>query len=133
RIEIENLKRVLRAKHTGEPIDSRNLIPLGREHTTINFPALLKAENVDETVTLLKETPYAPLSGRVEAYRRLNLPIILESLLDKIYFERVLERMDGLVDVGSLRWLVCQEVDLRNLSLIFTLKLMDAPPRLIED
>jgi vacuolar-type H+-ATPase subunit C/Vma6 len=133
RIEVENLKRILRAKHTGETVESQNLIPLGREHTTINFPALLKAEDVEEMVSLLKETPYAPLSSRLDTYRRLGLPIILESLLDKIYFERVLERMGGLVDEGGLRWLICQELDLKNLLLIFTLKLGEATPKLVED
>ncbi|MGQ9543148.1 MAG: V-type ATPase subunit [Candidatus Bathyarchaeia archaeon] len=133
RIEVENLKRILRAKHTGESVESRNLIPLEREHTIINFPALLKAEDVEETISLLKETPYAPLSSRLETYRRVGLPIILESLLDKIYFEKVLERMEGLVDEDNLRWLICQEIDLRNLLLIFTLKLREATPRLIED
>jgi len=133
RVEVENLKRILRAKHTGEPIESQNLIPLGREHTIINFPALLKAGDIDETVSLLKETPYATLTSRLDVYKRLGQPIALESYLDRIYFERVLDRMKGLVDGDSLRWLVCQEIDLRNLLLIFTLKLREATPRIIKD
>ncbi|MEM2107030.1 MAG: V-type ATPase subunit [Candidatus Bathyarchaeia archaeon] len=133
RVEVENLKRIFRAKHTGEPVESQNLIPLGREHTTINFPALLKAEDVEEAVTLLKETPYAALSGRLDLYKHLGQPIVLESYMDRIYFERVLDKMEGLVDEDSLSWLIRQEIDLRNLLLIFTLKLREATPRIIED
>ena len=56
RFEVENIKRVIRAKHSGEIIEEPNLIPLPREYTLVNFPALLNAKDVDEVVGLLRET-----------------------------------------------------------------------------
>ena len=84
RIEIENLKRILRAKHTNAKIDGHKLIPLDRQHTLINFPALLKAKDIEETTALLRETPYASLTRRIDDYKRLSVTIIIESYLDSI-------------------------------------------------
>jgi vacuolar-type H+-ATPase subunit C/Vma6 len=133
RIEVENLKRVLRAKHAQEEIEEQNLIPLEREETLVNFPALTKAGHVEEAVSLLRETAYASLKDRLDAYRRVGLPIALESFLDSIYFSRVWEKMEGLPGYEGLKWLVGGEVDLRNLQLIFTLKMREIAPRLIEE
>lgn len=133
RIEVENLKRVIRAKHAREKIEEQNLVPLSREHTLINFPALTKAENIEEAVSLLRETDYASIDERLEAYRRTGHPIVLESFLDRIYFTRLWEKLGGMVEKDSLKTLVGEEVDLRNLQLILTLKLRNLAPKLIEE
>ncbi len=133
RIEVENLKRILRAKHVQEKIEEHNLIPLGREYTLVNFPALMKAENIEEVASLLRETVYASVSERLDTYTRTGLPVILESFLDNVYFSRVWEKIGGLPDKKDLRWLVGEDADLRNLQLVFTLKMRDAAPKLIEE
>ena len=133
RIEVENLKRILRAKHAGEKIDEGKLVPLRREHTLVNFPALVKAENIEEAVSLLRETVYASISDRLDSYRRVGLPIVLESYLDSMYFTRLWEKMDGLPDDEGLKWLVGEEADLRNIQLLFTLKIREIASRLIEE
>jgi len=133
RIEVENLKRILRAKHAEEKIDEDNLIPLKREHTLLNFPALVKTENIEEAVSLLRETVYASISDRLDAYRRVGLSIVLESYLDSMYFTRLWEKMDGLPDDEGVKWLVGEEADLRNIQLVFTLKIREVASRLIEE
>ncbi len=133
RIEVENLKRILRAKHSQEKIEEENLIPLGREHTILNFPALVKVENVEEAVALLRETAYAAISGRLDDYRRVGLPVVLESYLDDVYFTRLWETLKDLPDSNGLRWLVGEEVDLHNLQLVLSLKMRDLGSRLIEE
>jgi vacuolar-type H+-ATPase subunit C/Vma6 len=133
RIEVENLKRILRAKHAQKEIQEHNLIPLEREQTLVNFPALIKAGNVEEAVSLLRETAYASLSDRLDAYRRFGAPLVFESSLDGIYFDRVWEKMGGLPDYEGLKFLVGEEVDLRNLQWIFALKMRDVALRLIEE
>ena len=129
----ENLKRILRAKHSQEKIEEENLIPLGREHTILNFPALVKVENVEEAVALLRETAYAAISGRLDDYRRVGLPVVLESYLDDVYFTRLWETLKDLPDSNGLRWLVGEEVDLHNLQLVLSLKMRDLGSRLIEE
>ena len=133
RFEVENLKRVIRAKHAQEKIEEQNLVPLGREHTLINFPALTKAENIEEVVSLLPETEYASIDERLDTYRRTRLPIVLESFLDRVYFTKLWEKMREMVENEGIKTLVGEEVDLWNLQLILTLKLRDLAPRLIEE
>lgn len=60
RFEVENIKRIIRAKHGGEIEEEPMLIPLPREYTLVNFGALLKASNVDEVVELLARLRMVP-------------------------------------------------------------------------
>ncbi|WP_455283250.1 V-type ATPase subunit [[Eubacterium] cellulosolvens] len=133
RIEIENLKRILRAKHTDAKIDGHKLIPLYREHTLINFPALLKAKDIEEATALLRETPYGSLTRRIDDYKRLGVTIILESYLDSIYFDKVWEKVEKLENKESIKKLVGEEIDLSNLQLILTLKMKEIASRQIEE
>ncbi|WP_455369187.1 V-type ATPase subunit [[Eubacterium] cellulosolvens] len=133
RIEVENLKRILRAKHTDAEIEEHKLIPLDRQHTLINFPALIKAKDIDEVASLLRETPYVSLVQRIDDYKRLGLTITLESYLDSIYFDKVWEKVERLESKESIKKLVGEEIDLSNLQLIFTLKMKDIASRQIEE
>jgi vacuolar-type H+-ATPase subunit C/Vma6 len=133
RIEVENLKRILRAKHAQEKIEEDDLIPLRREYTLVNFQALTKAENIEEATSLLRETVYASITERLDSYRRLDSSIVLESHLDRVYFNRLWEGMERLPDVDGVRRLVGEEIDLRNILLVFTLKTIGTPPRLAEE
>jgi len=133
RIEVENLKRIIRAKHSQEKIEEDHLIPLGREHTLINFPALTKAEKIEEAVSLLRETDYASIEEGLDTYKRAGAPIVLEALLQRIYFTKLWEKMEGLVEREGIKMLVGEEVDLWNLQTIFTLKLRPLAPKIIEE
>jgi V/A-type H+-transporting ATPase subunit C len=133
RIEIENLKRIIRAKHTNAKIEDHKLIPLDRQHTLINFPALIKSKDIEETTALLRETPYASLAQRIDDYKKLGVTIILESHLDSIYFDKVWEKTEKLEDKKSIKKLVGEEIDLSNLKLILTLKMKEVASRQIEE
>jgi vacuolar-type H+-ATPase subunit C/Vma6 len=41
RFEVENIKRIVRTKHGGQSEEEPTLIPLPREYSLVNFPALL--------------------------------------------------------------------------------------------
>jgi vacuolar-type H+-ATPase subunit C/Vma6 len=128
RFEVENIKRILRAKH-GRSSEEPSLIPLPREHTLVNFPALTKASDMDEAVSLLRDTPYHILREALQPYRETGVTTILEAALDKSYFVRVWE----LVEKLGMKVLVGEEVDLRNLLTVFSLKAREAPTRVIEE
>jgi vacuolar-type H+-ATPase subunit C/Vma6 len=129
RFEVENIKRILRAKH-GQSSAEPGLIPLPREHTLVNFPALAKASDIDEAVSLLRDTPYHILLERLQPYRETGVTTILEAALDKSYFVRMWELVEKL---GGMKDLVGEEIDLRNLLTLFSLKSRQAPPRTIEE
>lgn len=129
RFEIENIKRVIRAKH-GQSTEEPDLIPIPREESLVNFPALIKAKDIDEVVSLLRDTPYHSLVERLPAYRESGTSLVLEAALDRIYFGKVWELARKIV---GIRDLVGTEIDLRNLLITFSLKNSGASSRLIED
>lgn len=129
RFEIENIKRIIRAKH-GQAAEQPNLIPVPREYTLVNFPALQKAKDIDEVVSLLRETPYHTISEKLQTYRETGTTLILEAALDGIYFSKVWElarKRKGVRDLTG------EELDLRNLLLALSLKHAGASSKLIED
>lgn len=130
RFEVENIKRIIRAKRGGQNAERPGLIPLPREYSLVNFPTLLKAEDVDEVTSLLRDTPYYPLLEKLQSYRESGATMILEAALDKIYFSRVWELAGK---VPSIRNLVGEEIDLRNLLIAFSLKVREISSRLIEE
>jgi vacuolar-type H+-ATPase subunit C/Vma6 len=129
RFEVENIKRIIRVKH-GRGTEEPSLIPLPRERTLVNLNALAKAGSVDEAVSLLRDTPYHALLKRLQAYKESEATLILEAALDNIYFARVWELVESFRDI---RELVGEEVDLRNLLLVLSLKGRETPARTIEE
>jgi vacuolar-type H+-ATPase subunit C/Vma6 len=107
-----------------------NLIPLEREHTLVNFPALLKAKDVDEVGSLLRETQYHAVLEKIQPYKESGATMILEAALDRIYFSRVWELVGK---IQGTRDLIGEEVDLRNLLTVFSLKIRNVSAKLIDD
>jgi vacuolar-type H+-ATPase subunit C/Vma6 len=130
RFEVENVKRIVRAKHGGQSAEEPSLIPLPREYSLVNFPALTKAVDVDEVASLLRDTPYHPILEKLLQYKESGATMILEGALDKVYFSRVWELAGK---VQGIRDLVGEEIDLRNLLIALSLKAREIPSRLIED
>jgi vacuolar-type H+-ATPase subunit C/Vma6 len=130
RFEVENIKRIIRAKHGGQSAEELNLIPLQREYTLVNFPALVKAKDVDEVASLLRDTQYRPILEKLQAYEESGPTMILEAALDKIYFSEVWELAGK---IQGARDLIGEEVDLRNLLTVFSLKTREVSTKLIEE
>jgi vacuolar-type H+-ATPase subunit C/Vma6 len=130
RFEVENIKRIVRAKHGGQTAEIPTLIPLPREYTLVNFQALLKAKDVDEVGSLLRDTQYQPILEKLQAYKESGATMIIEAVLDKIYFSRVWELA---AKIQGTKNLIGEEIDLRNLLTIFSLKTRETSTRLMED
>lgn len=130
RFEVENVKRIVRAKHGGQSAEEPNLIPLRREDSLVNFSALLKAKDVDEVASLLRDTPYHPILETLQPYKESGATVILEAVLDKIYFSRV---WDLVGKTHGTRNLIGEEMDLRNLLIVFALKARESSTKVIEN
>lgn len=131
RFEVENIKRVIRAKHGGQTGEEPKLIPLRREHTLVNFGALLEANSIDEVVSLLRETIYGSLSEKLQSYRETNATAVLEAALDGIYFSKIWKMAERVSGKG-LRALVGEEMDLTNLLITFSLKARELSQSVLE-
>jgi vacuolar-type H+-ATPase subunit C/Vma6 len=132
RLEVENIKRILRVKHGKEITAEEALIPIPREYTTVNFPAMIGAKDLDESVGILKETIYAPLIDKMELYKRYNTTLIFEGVLESLYFEELLYELEKLPEKNDIKDMIGKEMDLKNLILVLGLKAKNLPAELIE-
>ncbi len=132
RLEVENIKRILRVKHGKETITEEALVPIPREYTAVNFPAMVGAKDLDESVGILKETIYAPLIDGMELYKRYNTTLIFEGLLDSLYFKELWYDVQKLPEKDDIRNMIGKEMDLKNLILALGLKAKNQPAELIE-
>lgn len=129
RFEVENIKRVIRAKHTGEGVGQ--LIPLSAEQTSVNFKDLLEAKDVAEAVRSLSKTAYAPLAESLNMYNEYKTTLVLESHMDKIYYDAVSLGAKKLKDRDITR-LIGMEIDTKNLVMLITMKDRKINPKLVE-
>ena len=130
RFEVENIKRMIRAKHGGQDPEDLTLIPLEREYSLVNFPALLKAKDIEEVASLLRDTQYHTILAKIQPYKESGATMILETALDAIYFSKVWELAGRIQGVKNL---IGEEIDLRNLLTVLSLKARGVPAKLIED
>lgn len=133
KIEVENIKRIIRALHGKGKTSETSLIPIPRRYQTVNFTALVEASGIREMVDLLKETPYRDIRDRVDFYQRYNNPLVLEAQADKIYYSSLWQKLKGIPDSDEVKELLGTEIDLRNLLYIFSFKQMKMDPELLKE
>ena len=133
RIEIENLKRIIRVVHGKTEIVDENLISMPRQYQEVNFPALLAVKEMAEVVELLKESPYKSVGKRLVEYEAHGNPALLEAELDKIYYDDVWAETSEVPDSRKIRAFIGTEVDLRNLQWILLSKYMKVEPWLVHE
>jgi len=133
RIEVENIKRMIRAIHGKEKIREDYLIPIPRRYQTVNFLALSETRTIREMIDLLKETPYRNLKDRVEQYEKYNNPLVLEAQADKLYYSGLWQKLEKIVDKNEVKQLIGTEIDLKNLLYVFSFKRMKMEPELLEE
>ncbi len=93
RMEIINLKRILRGKYTKLSREriQETLLPIPPQRIE-SIEALLDADNVEEMVNLMKKSIYYyPLSNRLEDFKKTDNLGILTVELDNIYLDTLKE------------------------------------------
>ncbi len=131
RFIIENVKRILRAKHSSTKITNDMLIPIPREYALINFSAMIESATLQDSLELLKATKYYQILDWFSLYRKYGIVTILEYALDKIYFEKIWKETERLPDSRETKLIIGSEIDLKNISLIIDLRARDIGPETI--
>lgn len=124
RIEVENIKRILRAKHGKESMSEGQLLPYQRKYQKANLPALLETRTVAEAIGLLRETPYSAVGERIDLYEKYSSPLVLEAYLDKTYYRSLWGNLGKVVDAGRVKELIGTEIDLKNILYLLSFKRM---------
>lgn len=133
KIEVQNIKRILRAIHGKEKLTDADLVPIPRRYQTVNFSALLEVSSIRETTDLLKETPYKNLRDSIDLYEKYNNPLVLEAQTDKIYYNNLWQKLEQIPGSDQVKQLIGTEVDLNNLLHIFSFKQMKMEPDLLRE
>lgn len=133
KIEVENIKRIIRAIHGRGKASETSLIHIPRRYQTVNFPALIEASGIREMLDLLRETPYKDVRASVDLYQRYDNPLVLEAQVDKIYYSSLWQKLKGIPNNDDVKQLLGTEIDLRNLLYIFSFKQMKMDPDLLKE
>jgi len=128
RLEVDNLKAILRGLATGAPAGEIRavLVPLGR-WTLLPVERLLAAPSVAEAVQALGGLPYArPLAAALERYERERSLFPLEVALDLDYLRRLWARGEALrgSDRASVRRALGTRYDVLNVTWLLRYKLI---------
>jgi V/A-type H+-transporting ATPase subunit C len=132
RLEIENLKRILRAVHGKQSINEEQLFAIPHKYQNVNLHALMMAKTIPEVIDLLKASSYKDLEGWLDEYERYGNPIILEAQLDKIYYDDFWSALRQTSDSEKIWALIGTQVDLRNVQLSISSKYMKIMPDIVK-
>jgi V/A-type H+-transporting ATPase subunit C len=118
RLEVQNLKRILRGKSSEAPIEriKRHLIPVS-PYLSVDFDDLVGAETIADSVNLLGKTVYAPIKKGLALCEKYDALWPIEAWLNQIYIESVQESLSKISseDRVMVRQIVEVETDVENL------------------
>jgi len=118
RLEVQNLKRILRGKFSEAPMEriKRHLIPVST-YLSVDFDDLLGAETVADSVNLLGRTVYAPIKESLALSEKYDAIWPIEAKINQIYVESVQESLSKISseDRRMVRQIVEVETDVENL------------------
>ncbi len=132
RLEVENLKRIVRAVHGKQSIAEEQLFTIPRKYQNVNLHALMIAKTMPDVIELLKSSSYKDLELWLDEYERYGNPIILEAQLDKIYYDDFWSALGKTIDSKKIWALIGAQVDLRNMQLAISSKYMKIEPDVLK-
>ena len=118
RLEVQNLKRILRGKSSEAPIKriKRHLIPVS-PYLSVDFDVLVGAETMADAVSLLGRTVYAPIKESLGLWEKYDALWPLEARLNRVHVESVQASLSKISseDRVMVRQIVEVETDVENL------------------
>ncbi len=91
RLEVENLRRVLRAKIRGNVITLDDLLPIPRGYTIINFQDLVNVRTLDDVSYHLTPTIYRAAQEAFSIAKSVGSTFPIELVAEAIYFSRLID------------------------------------------
>lgn len=124
REDIFNIKTILRGKYTktdDKEIESL-LLPVGTLNQEFLLD-LLKKQTIEEILKNLKIIDFKQLEKAYEAFKKNNMLIEIENVLDKHYYKEILKFMERIPKQGKLfKEFLKAEIDILNLITMLRLK-----------
>jgi vacuolar-type H+-ATPase subunit C/Vma6 len=118
RFEVLNLKRILRGKFSELPVEEIKdyLVPM-EPYQAPSYEGLVEAEGFEETVAMLRGTPYSGVEASLEFVRQYDALWPMEQSLNHLYALTVLKSLDSLSrdDRSLVQSILRFEVNVENL------------------
>ncbi len=128
RIEVENIKRILRAKFSGAKITSDMLIPIPREYQEINFAAMAEAPTIEAAVDFVTVSIYKEAYQYLTVSKEANSVIPLELYVENEYYGNLIKSCKGVPNVKDVLSAVLAESDVKNIYYVIGLKILELTP-----
>jgi len=123
RFLVEDMKRILRAKHAGRVTDKGSLIPIPKGYERVNLQAMADAPSFQEAVGTLAKTRFRGVVDAVSVYEKYHFISIVEAFLDKAYFDiEVRPALGGLPGRPAIGEMIGTEEDLLNVKMLTDLR-----------
>jgi V/A-type H+/Na+-transporting ATPase subunit C len=133
RFLIEDVKRILRAKHSGETVDEYSLISIPKGYDYVNLQSMSAAPSLQEAIDLLKNTRFRAVEEVMPQYRKYGLISLIEATLDKIYFNsEVGPALDDVLDQSVVEEMTALEVDLTIIKSLIDLRVRGVPADIVQ-
>ncbi len=138
RVEVLNLKKILWWKSEGKEIGDehrRLIVKIPPRLSSINFDALLRAENLEEAINLLRFTPYHVfLMQSLMMFKETGKVVFMEKALEKAYKKQLLRSLQKLKVKGAKETIesLSRIFTLEDVSTVILLKGEGIPPEEIE-
>jgi len=132
RVEVENIKRVLRAKFSGGEISVQDLIPLPREFTYVNIVAMIDSPTYDDALYHLTPSPYKNAIEYSQFAKTINSPFPVELGIETEYYRRltnIASRLAGGRDVSKV---LGTEYGSKIIFYVMSLKMLESPLTYLE-
>ena len=118
RFDVLNLKRILRGKFSELPVEEIKgyLVPMA-PYQVPSYKELVEAESFEETVAMLRGTPYTAVEASLGFVRQYDALWPMEQALNHLYALAVLKSLESLSQCDrSLVWSILRfEVNVENL------------------
>ena len=123
RFLVEDMKRILRAKHAEKVVDKGSLIPVPKKYDHVNLQAMADAATLQDALGFLARTSFGSVVDVMPIYEKYRLISIIEAHLEKTYYDSVLlPTLKGLPGHATIEDMIGTESDLVNIGMIADLR-----------
>jgi vacuolar-type H+-ATPase subunit C/Vma6 len=135
KFEIQNIMRILRSmiiKTTNQPFDG--ILYPTTDFSNINYDAICEAENLEDAIAALRNTPYRRVKDNIDWYNKYDSLLPIEFGLRKIYYNMLFENLKRIPsgDRKNVDQLIRTEVDIANCFTSCAANVFDYDEELIE-
>ena len=127
KLEVENIKRVIRAKFCETEIKYEELIPIPRGYEEINFSAMIAAPDIDSALEYVTVSIYRDAPKYLSISKECNSIIPLELYIENKYYEHLAKVCMSMPEANEILNSISIESDIKNIYYIIGFKLLNLP------